>query len=224
MRRPLPFCAAALSLLLTACTQDVYEKGQGSYSLLRGDLVEAHAGADNRIDRIITDDGDTLAPVTPMAHEWGQTPDTTYRALCYYNLTETRQADIVSCRPIATDTLTPRSELKNGMKTDPVKLESIWIGKTRRYLNVSMYLKTGQTDDPKARHRIGFVSDTLLTNADATKTLHLQLYHDQGGIPEYYFSNRTYISIPLYQLKADSISLSIQTYDGRVEKRFRLQP
>lgn len=222
MRHHCTFAFAA-ALLLFSCTQDAYEKGEGTYSLMRGDLVEAHAGADTRIDRLITDDGDTLAPTSPLAHEWGTTADTTYRAVCYYRLKAQSRADIVACHLIATDTLTDKSLLKGAVKTDPVKVESIWMGRNRRYLNVSLYLKTGVTTDQKATRRIGFVRDTVVTNADNTKTLRLKLFHDQGGVPEHYYSSRTLISIPLHAQTADSISLSIQTYDGWMERLFKIR-
>lgn len=57
-----------------------------------------------------------------------------------------------------------------------------------------------------------------MVNADGTTTQHLTLYHDQGGVPEYY-SQRTYVSIPLSDIHADFIILTINTYDGGKERK-----
>ena len=56
----LPFYLVAL-LLLVSCTQDNYDKGEGEYSLMRADFVEAHVGSDKRVDYVVTDDGDSWA-------------------------------------------------------------------------------------------------------------------------------------------------------------------
>ena len=44
----------------SSCTQDAYDKGEGKYSLMRADFVEAHANAEKKIDQIITDEGEQL--------------------------------------------------------------------------------------------------------------------------------------------------------------------
>ena len=54
-------------------------------------------------------------------------------------------------------------------------------------------------------------------HADNTKTLYLRLYHDQGGVPEYY-SQRAFLSVPLQKLGVDSIHFEVNTYDGIVRK------
>ena len=209
----------ALSLGFLACTQDAYDKGQGTYSLMRVDLVEAHVRADSLIDYVTTDDGQLLQLLQPSRHTWVKTTDTLYRAMLYYNLSGQDKAEVLSCAPVITTKVTPADSLKEGMKTDPVGLESVWMARSRRYLNVSIYLKMGESDNDKAVHRLAIVKDTLVENADATSTLCLQLYHDQGNVPAYY-SQRTYFSIPLYDLQADSVSLTVTTYDGRVTKLF----
>ena len=112
--------------------------------------------------------------------------------------------------------------MKEKVKTDPLTLESIWISKNKRYLNASVYLKVGSTDDEEAIHKMGVVCDTIMAHADSTRTLHLRLYHDQGGVPEYY-SQRTYFSLPLSELHADSIRFSINTYKGEVVKTLKIK-
>ena len=218
--------AIALSVLLfsliLSCTRDAYEKGEGTYSLMRADLVEAHVRNDSLIDHIITDDGDQLTLTIPRKQSWVKKCDTLYRALFYYNKKENKQAEVISSTMINTMNIVPVDSVKKGMKTDPIKLESMWIGNNKRFLNVGLYLKTGQSTDAKALHRLGIVCDSIQTNTDGTRTLCARFYHDQGGIPEYY-SARTYLSIPLYNLTTDSLQLTVQTYDGIVTKRFAIE-
>lgn len=214
--------SAFLFSLILSCTQDAYEKGEGTYSLMRADLVEAHVRNDSLIDQITTDDGDQLTLTVPRKQSWVKKCDTLYRALFYYNKKENQQAEVLASNMINVLNIIPLDSVKQGMKTDPIKLESMWIGKNKRFLNVGLYLKTGQSTDAKTVHRLGIVRDSIQTNTDGTHTLCVRFYHDQSGIPEYY-SARTYFSVPLYNLNADSLQLTIQTYDGSVTKRFAVK-
>ena len=117
--------------------------------------------------------------------------------------------------------ITPLAELETAITTDPVKFESAWMSRTGKYLNLSLVLMTGTQDDAEAVHRLIIVQDAILTNPDATRTCILRLYHDQGGVPEYY-SAHAYASIITSQIPADSVRISINTYNGVVEKTFLL--
>jgi hypothetical protein len=220
MKRPsFLFTISAVLATLFSCTQDAYEKGEGTYSLMQADFVEAHSNSSKQIDQALTDDGLMLSLQQPMTTAWTTTADTVYRAVLYYNKVEDGKVEAVSCSRVSVAFITPKDSLTKDMKTDPLRMESVWLAKSRRYLNVGFYLKSGPTDDKEALHHLGIVADTTITHADGSNTLHLQLYHDQGGVPEYY-SQRSYVSIPLYTLKADSVSLSINTYEGIVTKQF----
>ena len=74
------------------------------------------------------------------------------------------------------------------------------------------------------RHLVGMMCDTLLTHADGRQHLHLRLFHNQNGVPEYY-GYQAYLSIPLktnpYRLHTgDTVSVRVNTYDGEVQKTF----
>ena len=208
--------------VIFSCTQDAYEKGEGTYSLMRADFVEAHTDGDTLISQVTTDDGVSLTLAKPIRSSWAKAADTLYRASLYYRQTADNKADVIVLSQVSVASILPKDSLKDGMKTDPVKLESIWISKSQRYLNLGIYLKTGQTDEENAVHHLAVVEDTLLQNVDNTRTLFLQLFHDQGGVPEYY-SQRSYFSLPVTGLQADSICFTVQTYEGYVSKRFRLK-
>mgnify|MGYP002623814207 CR=1 FL=1 len=212
-------CGGAAAL--TSCEQDDYDKGEGEYSLMRADFVEAHADGTKNIDYAVTDDDDSMRIAKPLTARWVTTADSVYRAILYYKkVGDGGTAEIISLgRPTTAHIQPPSYFQKRGIITDPVKLESVWIGKNRRYLNLSLLLMVGQSDaEDTPVHSLGVVGDTIVTHADGTRTAWLRLVHDQGGVPEYY-SQRTYFCIPIQNLSVDSLRLTVNTYDdGLVTK------
>ncbi len=211
--------ALFLLTLIVACTTDAYEKGDGTYSLMRGDFVEAHANSQLMIDYAETDNDERLTIAQPFTKEWVKTPDSLYRCVIFYQLNG-KTAEEVSIAHIATPSLVSIDTLKRKgikVKMDPIIFESLWLGKNKKYLNASIYLKSGKTDAEDAAHRLSIVNDSVRNNKDGKKTICLRLYHDQGGLPEYY-SVQSYFSIPLKEITADSIQMTIQTYNGPITK------
>lgn len=212
---------AALAALaaLAACQTDSYETGQGQYSLMQADFVEAHTLAQGVVDRVETDDSRVLSLAQPQEAKWATTPDSLYRALVYYELTADSVAKVMSMSQVPT--LHP-APLDSGaaMRTDPVKFESMWIGANGKYLNMGLYLKNGGGSD-SLRHTVGMVRESATVGADGKRTVRLRLYHDQGGVPEYY-SSRYYMSVPCKEIGADTVVVTVGTYDGAVERRFPL--
>ena len=207
--------------LLSACQTDSYETGTGAYSLTRADFVEAHANAAKAIDYVLTDDGDSLVLTKLHEAKWVQTPDTAYRAVLYYNQVDDNRVDLVTIGQVYS--LPPRAVWKyKEQKTDPVKFESAWKSRSGRYVNLGLYFMVGYVDEEVEGQTIGMMCDTIMTETDGSRTAHLRLYHDQGDIPQY-FSNKTYISIPVDSVAADSAVVSVATYDGTVERSFRLR-
>lgn len=202
-------------MMLASCEIDAYDKGEGEYSLTSAELVEAYVGADKAVAYVETDRGERLNMQPALKAKWIETPDTVYRAALYYNKVAEGQAEPVSISRVGV--LLPRDSMQGGMKTDPLYLESAWLAKNRRYLNLRLRLLTGSSDD-EAVQTIGLLRDTLTSTASHVR---LQLYHDQGGKPEYY-SATTYASIPLAALNADTVTLTVNTYDATVERTFPL--
>ena len=195
-----------LFCMLLSCTQDSYEKGEGRYSQMRGDFAEMHINSDKKAFSITTDDGDEFPLKEQFASQWIDTPDT-----------------IVSAGQVPCAHVKSQEEFEGEVRTDPVKFESIWLSKSGKYVNLSLQLKVGQTDDETAKHQLGFLSDGLTVNPDGSRTLHVFLSHDQGNVPEYY-TVQAYVSIPTSQLKADSVCFRVNTYSGIVEKTLSVQP
>ena len=204
---------------LISCTQDAYEKGEGEYSLLRGDLVKAVVNSNKQVAKIITDDGDEMLVTSPYTAKWIAKADTTYRCMLYYNKVEGK-AEVVSMGQVPCAAIVPLSKFEKELKTDPVKFESTWMSKTGRYLNLSIQVKSGVTDDTTAVQSLAIVSDTLITHSDGKQIRNLILHHDQGNVPEYY-STQVYVSIPTNRIDADSVRISINSYDGEVVAKHR---
>ena len=208
-------------ILVASCTQDAYEKGEGAYSLMRGDFAEANVNSNREVTSITTDDGEIL-PLTSLATaQWISRPDTIYRCMLYYNKVE-NQAEVVSMGQVPCANIALLSDFDKPLLTDPVKFESTWMSKTGKYLNLSLQLKTGVTDDSTAAQSLAIISDTLVKHADGKQIRHLILYHDQGNVPEYY-STKVYLSIPTNRIDADSVRISINSYDGEVIAKHRIR-
>ena len=204
---------------LISCTQDAYEKGEGEYSLLRGDFAEAIVNSNKQVAKIITDDGDEMLVTSPYTAKWIAKADTTYRCMLYYNKVEGK-AEVVSMGQVPCAAIVPLSKFEKQLKTDPVKFESTWMSKTGRYLNLSIQVKSGVTDDTTAVQSLAIVSDTLITHPGGKQIRSLILHHDQGNVPEYY-STQVYVSIPTNRIDADSVRISINSYDGEVVAKHR---
>lgn len=217
-----PFFLLLLALLFTSsCTQDAYDKGEGEYSLMRGDFAEAMVNGDRQIVSITTDDGDRLPLKESQTAKWVTTADTTYRCMLYYNKVKgpdgAAVADVLSIGEVPCPGIHPLSEFEKELKTDPVKFESLWLSRSGKYLNMSLQVMTGYTDDTTAVHQLAFVTDTLITHPNSTRTLHVCLHHDQNNVPEYY-STQAYVSLLVDSILADSVRFTVNTYNGPVIK------
>lgn len=211
-----------LSFFLSSCLEDNYESGEGEYSQLRADLVDAHVASDKFIDYVLTDEGDSLRTKPQFSVNWMEKTDTLYRALLYFNLKD-GAVEGVSIGPVLVPSIRPAGSFKGGMKTDPVHLTSLWLAQTGRYLNLRMSVMTGSLEGVELEKQVfGCASDTLITHADGRSTLHLRLYHDQGGQPEFY-SREVYLSVPLKNTEADTLLMHVDTYEGVFEKRLALK-
>ena len=203
------FRLLVFSLLVTSCTQDTYDKGDGKYSLMRADFVEANSNTQKEIDRITTDDGDILSASKPFKVKFVNTPDSVYRCVLYYN--------VISMGLVPCASLVRLADFKQTYKSDPVKLQSVWMSKSGKYLNMHLQLMVGTPEDTSAVHQIALLRDTIITRADSTRTCSILLHHDQNRQPEYYSSD-AWLSLPVSRMTVDSFRVSLNTYQGPVVK------
>lgn len=212
---------AILLLLLVSCESDSYDKGEGELSLATAEFVEAHANGNKQMDYVITDNDERLTVSSQPSVKWMTTPDSLYRALLYYNNVGEGIIEPLSITQVPTLSIYPDWMIQD-IKTDPVTFESIWQSANGKYLNMAFYLKIGEVGKDAELHTISMIQDTIITNADGSTTAYMQLYHDQGDMPEYY-SSKCYISILRDSIKADSIYIDINTYKGKVNKKMALK-
>lgn len=205
-------------LIVSACEHDFYETGDSELSYLHTDFVEARTNELSAFASATTDDGTQLTLKPAVKEQWAKRPDTTYRALLYYNKVENGITSSFTISPVAV--LRPRLALDfPTVHTDPVGFESVWMSKNRKYLNLTLTLKTGKTEDKKIAQTLAIVCDSIKEIPSGGRSFYLRLYHHQNGVPEYY-SRRVFTSIPLSGFKQkDSIYLSINTYKGKINKR-----
>ena len=212
-----------LCALAGACTTDSYDAGDNDLSFLRADFAEAYTDGKAMIVSAMTDDGDSLV-FEPMASvEWATTPDSIYRALLMYNRKsdDRRVTDIISVSQVLTLWMVPASRVKT-IHTDPVDVESAWLSRSGKYVNMGIYIKTSVTEGVDARQTVAMVCDTVMNGADDTREYHLRLYHDQNGVPQYY-SSRIFLSVPIGMLRrGDAVIIEANTYKGVVTRRFTM--
>lgn len=208
-------------LIFVACETDSYEKGQGKYSLMLADMSEVTINSEKQAVAFTTDDGDSYTLTSPATAEWIHTADTTYRAIIYYNKVEKGQAESMGLSSVPTMIPVEHWRIKE-QPQDPVDFESAWLAKSKKYINLGLLFKSGYVDDALGMHIIGVTQDTILVNADQTRTAYYRFLHSQNKMPEY-FANRHYVSILLPQELPDSANVSIVTYSGIVEHRFSLK-
>ena len=214
-----------LALLMTtclfgACETDSYDKGEGKYSLMQADFVELTVNSEKQGTQFLTDEGEQYRLVTPVTASWIQRPDTIYRAIVYFNKTAAGEAQATAMGQMGV--LRPIEHWRfKEQPQDPLGVESLWLTRNGKYINIGLLLKNGRVDDTEGTHAIALCQDTVLVNADLTRTAYYRLLHDQGDAPEYY-TNRRYVSIQLPQDRPDSVRLAIDTYEGTLEKLFAL--
>lgn len=219
MRRTLLYTAMSWLSLLISCTTDSYDKGEGKYSLMQAELVDLTINSQKEATDFLTDDGERYTLTPAVSASWIQKADTTYRAVLYFNVLSNTTAEAVSLGTVPT--LRAREHWKlEKQPEDPVGVESAWLSRSGKYVNLGLLLKTGQVDGEDGVHSVGLAQDTIRLNADHTRTACFRFLHDQADVPEYYTSRR-YVSILLPDtVQLDTIRLTLPTYDGKIERVF----
>lgn len=172
-----------LLFLMTACGDDDYY-----YPSVQLEFVTVVSGEDGSIQTLIPDKGESL-PVLEDRTKSATSPNTSRRVMSNYELL-TGGVRIHSLQSLVTPEPKPEDDpvYKDGVKTDPVEMVSIWLG--RNYLNMILNLKVSTGKG----HVFGIVEDV---SELATKGIvNMLLYHDANSDAEYY-NRRAYISVPL---------------------------
>ena len=204
---------AFIVMLFVACDSENYDTGDGRYSYMTSDFAEIYAKEKGVVDRAVTDDKTTLTLAPNIAVKWVEKTDTAYRALLYYDYrkgeTSVRPRSVTQVsvlRPV-------RTTRPDTLRTDPLKLESVWMSRSGKYLNMRLGVKMGAKDDGTiGKQTIGVKCDTI--KGGERTTLVFTLLHNQNGVPQYYTST-AFASIPLDDMARNSnLTLQVNTYDG----------
>lgn len=108
----------------------------------------------------------------------------------------------------------PAGKFKEGIKTDPADVLSIWMGLD--YLNITLSIKS-----QGGRHTFHFIEDEVVSDVETGhKEVYLTLYHDAGHDTGY--TQRAYLSVPLRQYAAEAmekvtVHFSLYTYSGEIK-------
>lgn len=207
-----PLCLALL--LLVACGED-YE-----YPSVKLEFLTAHSDTDGTLQSVLTDDGDYLTVLEDGAGV-RTSPDTTLRIISNYELLENEGKTGVklwAVSSVVSPLPQPASMFQEGVKTDPVELTSMWMG--RNYLNMLLGVKA-----QNGGHLFHFVEDSIAKDEiTGSTTVYLTLYHDDvDDVPAY--TMRAYLSVPLWQYANGidnqllTVHFSLHNYDGEIETR-----
>lgn len=189
--------------LIASCSEDEYE-----YPSVRLEFVTVKAGADGRIQSLVPDKGTQLQVLEDRTKS-SIAPNASRRVMSNYEVVST---DGVSAARIYSlqNIVTPEPKLADdpafagGLKTDPVGMTSIWMG--RDYLNMILDIKVqgGKT------HVFGIVEEGI-EETDTERIVTLTLFHNANEDKEYY-NRRAYISVPLtkYAIEGSDKAIQIQ--------------
>lgn len=202
---------------VASCRNDGYDTGDGKYSYLTAEFALLHTDASGVVTRASLDDDTPLQVMTPFTADWAQKGDTVYRALIYYDKVDssTEPVNVRGVAQIPVLRAVPADAVRQ-MPTDPVDVESVWVSKNRKFVNVSLLLKSGSTSVDN-RQSVGVVLSGESIGADGRRCVTLQLCHAQNSVPEYY-TVQQYVSIDTAMLGADVVELHVNTYNGEVVK------
>lgn len=205
-----------LLLLTVACGEDEYY-----YPSVKLEFVTVQAGAGGRLQTLVPDKGEPLS-VSKDRTNSTLALNTSRRVLSNYEVISSKggvaTADIYSLQSLIL--LEPKLEnddtFEGGLKTDPVNVMSIWMG--RDYLNMILNIKI----KGDKQHVFGLVEESV-EDVGGEKVVTFSLYHDANG-DEAYYNRRAYVSVPLAKYvdegsdKPIRIRFKYHTYNKQGEK------
>lgn len=202
---------------MASCQNEGYDTGDSEYSYITAELALLHTNSNKAVAYATLDDGSSLQFASKFTTKWTDKSDTVYRALLYYDkaLDGSTTVNARGVTQVPVIGVVKQEDVKN-MCTDPLDIESVWMAKNKTFINLSLLLKSGTTESDN-RQSIGLVELSRSVDADNRKRVVLQVYHDQGNVPQYY-TVQQYASIDLTKLDANIVEIQANTYNG--VKRF----
>ena len=197
----------------TACSNDEYV-----YPSVITEFTEICTNAKGELEHIHTDKNERYT-IEHREGLDGLVPDSTYRAMTIYAHTDNPNIVSLYTAQLAIAPIpVPHTAFKEGIKTDPLDIQSIWY--THRYIN--MILVPMMKDKG---HLFHFVDNGITLENDGTQILDITLYHDRANDYEA-FKKEVYLSVPIYHYADklhdnDKIRININTYQkGYITKEY----
>lgn len=206
---------SVLTCLLVACGND----DDYRYPSVKSEFLTAFSGADGTLQSVLTDEGKTYR-VVEDATKTTVSADSLVRIVGNY--AETTSPDgtagvklygwLVAVSPFPL----PAEKFKDGVKTDPADVQSIWLGLD--YLNIVLTVKM-----QKAIHLFHFIEDKVSVDTGTGRCdVFLSLYHDAKNDVQA-FTKRAYLSVPLRRyatakgVKQVTVHFSLHTASGELK-------
>lgn len=202
-------------LLTAACGEDEYY-----YPSVKLEFVTIKAGSDGRIETLIPDKGNTMQ-VSEDRTNSTIAASSLRRVMSNYEVISTDAGEVTAKIYSLQSVVAPEPKketdpaFNDGLKTDPVDVTSIWVG--RDYLNMILNLKV----KGGKQHIFGIVEENIIETS-SEKVVIFSLFHDANGDMEYY-NRRAYISVPLKKYadedagKKIRIKFKYHTYNNKGE-------
>ncbi|WP_300726931.1 NigD-like C-terminal domain-containing protein [uncultured Bacteroides sp.] len=216
MKQFLTYTLLLCMFLLEACKDDDYV-----YPSVVTEFIDAKTDDTGTLSHLISDKGITYR-INPREGIDGLTPDSLYRTVSIFQPLEDDSAGepivqlykgqlILAPIPVAPE------DFKDGVKTDPVGIQSIW--KSGNYINLILEVMVKEKT-----HTFYFIDDGM-TKEDGKDIINIRLYHNSDDDYEAY-TRRAYLSLPLqtYLQKLEAgaaLRLTINTYkEGNIYREF----
>lgn len=188
-----------LALTLAACSDDT--RIAPNYEM---EFVDVLTDASGTGSTLVTDRGEHLSVTNPFT---ALKADTAYRYVAYL-IRQGNGVEVAAASRAICDT--PKDMSGEDIKTDSVKMQSIWRGS--HYINLTLMI--AHRDQ---QHEFAFIDRGISQADDGHKTLCIRLYHDAGNdFPA--FSATCYLSCSLKPYKdllregRDSVCFVINEY------------
>lgn len=200
-----------LVCLLAACGDDEYH-----YPPVKLEFLTAYSGADGSLQSVLTDEGKSY-PVVEDLTGTHIDADTSVRVISNYAseaaIDGTPGVKLYALSGVVSVVPQTADKFKNGVKTDPANVLSIWMGLD--YLNLTLQVKES------GQHLFHYVEDRVTTDAVTGQSdVYITLYHEAGG--EVSYTRRAYASMPLRQYAVEGVQkvtvhFSVHTYAGDIK-------
>lgn len=220
MRRMIGLLAGLLAL--SGCSKEE----ESNFPNASWMMADAMMDANGTPIQLHTDDGKTYRITNPdflkerlLESGPGMYKDTLIRTncVCILHPLPSAEATLLDAVQAFAPLPIPAEDFKNGVKTDPVYIRSIW--KTDRYINLT--LEPMGKDKSLAFH---FADYGWHETHDGKRIQKLVVHHNQNG--DYPAFRRTvYLSVPIWQYApvlrkgTDSLEIFIRTFDRGIIRR-----